>query len=142
MILVLTGLIVVLSALCLFECLGCVAGIYLGLNADVLVAVHILSYIGAVSVMRIFGIMLTQDVVKSNVSNHYRIPALGLSGAFLVIIVTAIFGTNWQTQPPSTQASTGKIADSLFETYLLPFELSSVVLLAAIIGAIVIAKER
>ena len=130
------------SALFLVGCLGGIAGIYILLNADFLAAVQILIYIGAVAVMLIFGIMLTQDVVKSNVSNHYRIPALGLSGAFLVILLTAIFGTNWQTQSPSTGASTGSIADALFSNYILPFELSSVVLLTAIIGAIVIAKER
>lgn len=130
------------AALFLVASLAAVAGIYVLLNAAFLAVAQVLIYIGAVAVMLIFGIMLTQDTVRANSSNFFWWAGIGLGGTFFAVLIAVIYGANWQTVTPDTEPIAAPLADIIFSTYLLPFEVASVVLLAAIIGAIVIAKER
>ncbi len=130
------------AALFLVASLSSVAGLYLLLNADFLAAVQVLLYVGAIAVMLIFGVMFTRDITHQNVSNRWWHLALLPAGLLFGMLAAAFQGTDWATREPSTAPTAGPLGDVLFTTYLLPLEVASVLLLAAIIGAIVIAKER
>ncbi len=133
------------AALFLILCFFTVAGIYITLNADFLAAVQILIYVGAVSVLLIFAIMLTRDAKQGSPSGRLRIPALIVGLALLGVMIGSILSFDWQ---PSAEMSgmvrTQDIAGLLFSEggFVLAFEIAGLMLLAAIIGAIVLLREK
>lgn len=133
------------AALCLILCFLSVAGLYVTLSADFLAVVQILVYVGAISVLIILAIMLTRDVQQGNLGNRLRIPAFFIAIVFLGLAVYAVTATPWQIaagQPVFPTASA--LATRLFGNggYILPVEIAAVLLLAAILGAIVLAREK
>ncbi|MFH1484847.1 MAG: NADH-quinone oxidoreductase subunit J [Chloroflexota bacterium] len=131
------------AALFLVLCFVSVAGIYVTLNADFLAAVQVLIYAGAIAVLILFAIMLTREVRQGNPSNRLQVPAFIIAALMLITLVSVFTATPWQiaTEAPPEQ-TTGPIALSLFAGFALPFEVASVLLVAAIIGAIALVKER
>lgn len=137
-----------------------IAGIYMLLNADFIAAAQILINGGAVTIMLIFAIFLTNskaDTANIPYSGTYRYVAfvfVGL-GLFLILLLrmTGIsfnfggspfitFGTNsWAVSNPVSINTTEKIGQMFFNQYLIPFEVASVILLMALIGAIVLALK-
>jgi len=123
-----------------------VAGLYLLLNASFVAAAQVLVYVGAVNVLILFAIMLVNK--KENLS---AVPGLALrrilSGAvcagLFVLLLRVAFTTPWATPGPVPlgDEATIRIGEHLFSDYLLPFELASVLLLMAMIGAIVLARR-
>lgn len=119
-----------------------IAGLYIVLQADFLAAAQILIYVGAISILLIFAIMLTRDTQRGNPSNKFLIPGLFLAGVILSAIVVAIFTTDWPMSPENPpEATTRLLAEALFNKFVLPFEVASILLLSAMLGAIVIARE-
>lgn len=133
------------SALFLVVTLGSVAGVFVILGADFLAAVQVLIYIGAVMILVLFAVMLTPQPSGMPTLTS---PGQALSGAavaVLVFVVTAatLLTAQWpmaRLQPIDTP-TTDLIGASLFTTFALPFEIASVLLLVAMVGAIVIARE-
>ncbi|MBI4298212.1 MAG: NADH-quinone oxidoreductase subunit J [Chloroflexi bacterium] len=132
-----------------------VAGLFVLLRAEFLAVVQVLIYVGAISILIIFAILLTRDVQQGNPSNRLRLPALGLSGLLLAAIAFVAARTDWSlldnaTLSPATSEKVSAvyantipwIAQLLLQDFVLPFEAASVLLLAAIIGALVISRER
>ncbi len=120
-----------------------VAGIYIVLQADFLAVAQVLIYVGAISILLIFAIMLTRDTQRGNPSNRLSIPGAFLAGVIFSAIIVAIFTTDWPLSSETPPDSTTKLlADTLFNKFVLPFEVASVLLLAAMIGAIVIARQK
>lgn len=122
-----------------------VAGIYAMLQADFLFAVQILIYVGAVSTLILFGIMLTRGVRGEEAQNNAQLlPAALLSALlFAVILLPVIFLTAWPAsadQAPDTTVAL--LGQELMGPYALPFEVAGVLLLVALVGAIVVARER
>ncbi|MFM7455088.1 MAG: NADH-quinone oxidoreductase subunit J [Cyanobium sp.] len=123
-----------------------VAGLYLLLNASFVAAAQVLVYVGAVNVLILFAIMLVNKQ-----ENLAAIPGLGLrrvlSGAvcagLFTLLLRVAFTTPWATPGPTPvgEEATLRIGEHLFSDYLLPFELASVLLLMAMIGAIVLARR-
>ena len=123
-----------------------VAGLYLMLNASFVAAAQVLVYVGAVNVLILFAIMLVNK--KENLE---AIPGLGLrrllSGAvcagLFALLIRVAFVTPWPLPGPEPvgEDATIRIGEHLFSDYLLPFELASVLLLIAMIGAIVLARR-
>jgi len=133
------------SALSLVLCFLAVAGIYLTLNADFLAVVQILVYVGAISVLIILAIMLTREVQRGSPSNRLRIPAFFVAALFLGVVIYALLNTNWQiSSVPPLEPTTPAIAGLLFGEggFILPVEIAPILLLAAIIGAIVLVREK
>jgi NADH-quinone oxidoreductase subunit J len=132
-------------ALFLILCLFCVAGLYVLLYADFIAVIQVLLYVGAVSILIIFAIMLTAKLAGREVSAQNEQTFIG---AFLSLILMA--GILWSlTGTFIRQSAEGPPAKSLvtigrllMTDYVLPFELVSVLLLAALIGAIVIARRE
>ncbi len=133
------------AALSLVLCLLTVAGIYVTLSADFLAAVQILIYIGGISVLIILAIMLTREVQQGSPSNKLRIPAFVVAILFLGVVGFALINTPWQvsTVPPlepTTSALAGKLLGE--GGFILSVEIAAVLLLAAILGAIVLVREK
>ena len=122
-----------------------IAGIYITLHADFLAAVQILVYVGAISILIIVGIMLTRDVNQGNPSGKMRIPALIVGVLLLGTLVFSIGNTTWQISPlPPQEPTTAFLGLRLFGEggFLLPVEIAAVLLLTAMLGAIVIMREK
>lgn len=141
-----------------------VAGLFVLLNAEFLAVVQVLIYVGAISILIIFAIMLTRNVQEGNPSNGFDHPARILATLVLVAIVFVAVSTDWNTwdslglnvlpgDPAENLSSTEQgvrdvfgnttpvIASLLLREFVLPFEVASVVLLAAVIGALALVRE-
>ncbi len=133
------------AALSLVLCFLCVAGLYLTLSADFLAAVQILVYVGAISVLIILAIMMTREVPRGSPANRLRIPAFLVAMVFLGVMVFTVLYTPWRiSAAPPAAPTTAPLAVQLFGTsgYILPVEIAALLLLAAVIGAIVLAREK
>lgn len=133
------------AALSLILCFLSVAGIYVTLQADFLAAAQVLIYIGAISILIIIAIMLTRDVAQGSPSNRLRLPALFAGALFFVVVTYAVINTRWQIASDLPDApTTAAIGDRLFGGggFILPVEIAPLLLLAAIIGAIVLVREK
>jgi NADH:ubiquinone oxidoreductase subunit 6 (subunit J) len=133
------------AALILILCFFSVAGLYITLSADFLAAVQILVYVGAISVLIILAVMMTREVHRGNLANKMEIPAAIVTGVLLIILVYTLNNTAWNiaAQAPLTP-TTAPLATKLFSNngFILPVEIGAALLLAAIIGAIVLTKEK
>jgi NADH-quinone oxidoreductase subunit J len=132
------------SAFALFFVLSGIAGFYVLLGGDFLAVVQIMVYAGGVNVLLIFGTMLTSDVSSPKTSNLSFQGALtfiaGLT--FLILLVVIINTTHWPMHVPVEMAPTTKdIGRLLLKEYVLPFEIISFLLLAAIISSLVLVKK-
>jgi len=133
------------AALSLVLCFLTVAGIYVTLSADFLAAVQILIYIGGISVLILLAIMLTREVQQGSPSNKLRIPALAVAILFLGAMGFALINTPWQvsTAPPLEPTTSALAVKLLGEGgFILPVEIAAALLLAAILGAIVLVREK
>lgn len=134
---------IVHSALWLLASLASVAGLYLLLGAEMLAAIQILVYCGGIVVLFLFAIMLTPKVGDPDVRTHSQWLFWGFVLATLLAAVALhlLSGESW---PPTSAAAlgdvTGRLADALLGPYVLAFEVASVILLVAMIGAIVIVR--
>lgn len=133
------------AALALILCFLTVAGLYITLSADFLAAVQILVYVGAISVLIILAIMMTRDVQTGSPSNKMKVPAFFVAVVVMGIMIYTVVKTNWQiaTGDPVTPTAV-PLANKLFSEngFILPVEVAALLILAAILGAIVIAREK
>lgn len=133
------------AALALILCFLSVAGLYVTLQADFVAAVQILIYIGAISILIILAIMLTRDVPQGSPANQLRVPALIVGVLFFAVVTWAMTNTPWPiSSTPPKEETISVIGERLFGAngFILPVELVAVLLLAAIIGAIVLVREK
>jgi len=122
-----------------------VAGLYALLHADFLAVTQILIYVGGILVLLLFGVMLTNKVVSVDLKTGtlQTIPALVIV-AIVAGSLAALFYSSWKDVPaPSTEpvTITRTLGEMLMTGYLLPFEVASVVLLVALIGAATTARR-
>jgi NADH-quinone oxidoreductase subunit J len=118
---------------------------YITLYADFLAVVQVLIYVGAISILIIVAVMLTREVWHGSPPGKLRIPALIVSLLLLGTMIFTVVSTKWETSgEPPLQPTTAAIGTSLFSQggYILPVEISAVLLLAAILGAIVLMREK
>jgi NADH-quinone oxidoreductase subunit J len=143
--LVVTSRNVVHAALYLVVALASVAGVYLLLAAPFVAFVQVIIYVGAIVVLLLFGIMLTRAPVGRRVLDNTLRARVGafVVGAGLFTMLTVFLAGAFGSERISNQAATATAAlgESLFRNYVLPFEAVSVLLLAALIGAIVLARR-
>ena len=131
------------SAIAMMVCFGSLAGMYALLGAPIVAAAQVLIYIGAISVLILFAIMLTQAGDANLPSPFHRQVWLAALTALLIIglIGWAVIQTDWQAAATTVAVSVSAIATALFTDYALPFEVLSLLLLVAIIGAIYLARR-
>jgi NADH-quinone oxidoreductase subunit J len=133
------------AALSLVLCFITVAGLYITLSADFLAAVQILVYVGAISVLIILAIMMTREVQQGSPSNRMKVPAFLVAVVLLGIMIYTVTNTSWQIAGEAPLApTTAPLALKLFSEngFILPVEIAAVLLLAAILGAIVLVREK
>jgi NAD(P)H-quinone oxidoreductase subunit 6 len=136
---------IVYSAFSLLGTFAGVAGLYIFLGADFVAAIQVLIYVGGILVLILFAVMLTHRITDVEITNRAagRIPALIVIAVFVYLLVGAIRETPWaKAKQIVYAATTGTIGNLFLDTYLLPFELASLVLLAALIGAVVISRKE
>jgi NADH-quinone oxidoreductase subunit J len=122
-----------------------IAVLYVTLYADFLAVVQILIYVGAISILIIVAVMLTREVWHGSPPGKLRIPALIVSLLLLGTMVFTVVSTKWETSgEPPLQPTTAAIGTNLFSQggYVLTVEISAVLLLAAILGAIVLIRDK
>ena len=133
------------AALALILLFLLIAGIYVTLNADFLAVVQILVYVGAISILLLVGIMLTRDVHRGNPSGKFRIPAIIVGILLIVVLAFTVIDTNWMiSSSPPLDNTAGVIGTTLFGEggYLLPVEITAILMLTAVLGAIVLIREK
>ncbi len=159
------------AALLLVVVFLAVAGFFVMMNAEFLGVVQLIIYVGAISILIVFAILMTQDVVQGNLPNRLQIPAVLLPALLLAALAFVAFQTDWnlisdnpeaQQHAELVQANTiggvtdedaeqlaspeaaarSSLGDLLINDFVLPFEMASVLLLAAVIGALALTRER
>jgi NADH-quinone oxidoreductase subunit J len=119
------------------------AGLYVTLSADFIAIAQILIYIGAISILFLFAIVLTPRAGRNNEESFLRLPALALSGLVAAVLIYVAVDTKWNISDrdafPETASTIGQL---LLDTYVLPFEIASVLLLVAVLGSIVLVRPE
>jgi NADH-quinone oxidoreductase subunit J len=120
-----------------------VAGIYIVLSADFVAVVQVLIYAGAVGVLMTFAIMLTPGADRLNSTTVFQAPAFVLSGLILAVIVFVAYDTEWNISDRGAFTTTAaSLGEAFLRPYIVPFEVASVLLATAMIGAIVLSREE
>jgi NADH:ubiquinone oxidoreductase subunit 6 (subunit J) len=135
---------IIRCGLAMIVCFLALAGLYVTLGAAMVAAAQVIVYIGAISVLILFAIMLTQDKIGSNrlVFQTQAAPAAVAAIVVAVLVALAAAGTNWGAVGEAVRTATGDLAKLLFGNYVLAFEAVSVLLLAAVIGGVFLAKRE
>ncbi len=135
---------VIHSAFALFFTLFAISGIYVLLKADFIAITQIMVYVGGILILLIFGVMLTTKItnVELKTKNLNVIPSVIFSLGIVTILIFIIFSTKWNIkQAVENEETITHIGKALLSTYLLPFEIASVVLLVALIGSAMFARK-
>jgi len=121
-----------------------VVGIYILLAADFVAMVQLLVYVGGILVLTIFAVMLTAGIGDVTISNRAvgTVPAVFTVSIAAMVMVYAIGRTHWHQAATVVVPTTYAIGNAFLGEYVLPFEVASLVLLAALIGAIVISRHE
>jgi NADH-quinone oxidoreductase subunit J len=135
----------VYAALFLIVALLMVAGVYILLASEFLALVQLLIYGGAVTVLFLFALMLTRlgDLPETMVGAQW--PVAAFTGALLAgLLIAAVATTNWPGDADDmvTRLFFEEVGDALFRRWAVPFEIASLVLLVALVGAIVLARQE
>ena len=134
---------IIYAAVALLFTFGGVAGLYVLLSADFLAATQVLVYVGGILVLIMFAVFLSNQISSVKLSNpvHFRLPAAGiclvLFGTLAYTAVSPAFALKARV---TYQPTTAEIGELLMTRYLLPFEVASVLLLAALIGAALLSR--
>jgi NADH-quinone oxidoreductase subunit J len=134
---------VVHAALYLVGSLAAVGGVYLLLAAEFVAWVQVLIYVGAIVVLLLFGLMLTRAPIgREALDNQQRGFAAVVAVAVLAGLTILVWDAFSDARIDVSTTTTARVGDSLFTSFVLPFEVVSFLLLAALIGAIVLARKE
>lgn len=118
-----------------------VAGLYITLSADFVAVVQILIYAGAIAVLMIFAILLTPQSGRDNAPVSYHAPLSVLAGLLGATIIFVGLRTDWaKAEEDRFDTTASAIGEALLDPFVLPFEVASVLLVVAMIGAIILVK--
>ena len=135
---------VVYAAVLLLIALVGVAALFLMMLAEFIALAQVLIYGGAITIVLLFGIMLTRAREQENLEDNEQRPlaAMACIGLFALLVVGAL-ATPWRTREPDTDpmAEFTALSELLFSDFLIPFEIASLVLLVALIGAVVLTRS-
>ena len=134
---------VIHSAVAMMICFGSLAGMYALLGAPIIAAAQVLIYLGAISVLILFAIMLTQAGDASLPAPFHRQAPIAVVIALVVVglVAWAVVATPWKAASATAGVAIQAVGNLLFTDYALPFEIIGFLLLAAIIGAIFLARR-
>lgn len=133
------------GALFLVVNLGAIAALYLTLGAEFLAAAQVIVYAGAIMVLFVFAIMVLipgKEETGPDPRRRYRVLAIPLGLALLAELSLIVARRGGASRGPGTPGGVETIGRLLFTDYLFPFELTSVLLLAAMVGVLLLARRR
>jgi NADH-quinone oxidoreductase subunit J len=135
---------IIRCGLAMIVCFLALAGIYTLMGVPLLGAAQVIVYIGAISVLILFAIMLTQtkDAPSRLVFQTQAGPASILAVVVAIVIALGVSATDWNEIAHRTRLGTTVMSKVLFEQFVFPFEIVSVLLLAAVIGGVFLAKRE
>jgi len=135
---------IIRCGLAMIVCFLALAGIYVLMGAPLLGAAQVIVYIGAISVLILFAIMLTQtkDAPSRLVFQTQAVPAAIAAVVVAILIALAVAATEWGELTERVRLATSRMSEVLFEQFVFPFEIVSVLLLAAVIGGVFLAKRE
>jgi len=135
---------IIYSAFALLLTLVGFAGLYVFLSADFLAVVQIMIYVGGILILILFGVLMTQRIYDPTALTAHNTIWASLAGgaAVAVILALIIFKGSWASFVDKPfQVTTDLIGNAILTEYLLPFEIASLLLLGALIGAVYIARS-
>ncbi len=118
-----------------------VAGFFVLLSADFLAMAQVIIYVGAIAVLVLFAILLTPRAGRDNGETKMLLPAVLLSICLAAVFLFVIQDANWTTVSASPGIGATELGEALLTTWVLPFEIASVLLTAALVGAIMLARS-
>jgi NADH:ubiquinone oxidoreductase subunit 6 (subunit J) len=135
---------IIRCGLAMVVCFGALAGLYVLAGATVVAAAQVLVYIGAISVLVLFAIMLTQtkSAPSALVFQTQAFPAAIAAAILAILIAITVVATDWSEAATRVPTPVKVLATTLFTDYILAFEVVSVLLLAAVIGGVFLAKRE
>jgi NADH-quinone oxidoreductase subunit J len=120
-----------------------IAGLYITLSADFIAIVQILIYVGAVSILFLFAIVLTPRLERNNPEGFLRLPALALCLLVAATLIFVALDTDWNiSSREGFEETATAIGEALLDKYVLPFEIASILLLVAVVGSIVLVRPE
>ncbi len=133
---------IVYSAVALLFSFAGVAGLYVFLSADFLAATQLLVYVGGILILILFAVFLSNRISDGKVTNptHFRLPAAAICLVLFGVLSYAAVSTPYAVKKGVYLPTTADIGELLMTRYLLPFEVASVLLLAALIGAALLSR--
>jgi NADH:ubiquinone oxidoreductase subunit 6 (subunit J) len=135
---------IIRCGLAMIVCFLALGGIYVLMGAPLIGAAQVIVYVGAISVLILFAIMLTQtkDAPARLVFQTQAGPAAILSVVLAVVIALVVAATDWGEVSQRVRIATDAMSRIMFDEFVLPFEIVSVLLLAAVIGGVFLAKRE
>ena len=134
------------AGLALIVTLFCVAGLFILLGAEFLAGIQVLIYVGAIAVLILFAVMVTQRIAFQSILRQYSRAALAAFPVALALLVGAALLARRAVAPAPAPLPAGDqltdLATALLSRYLLPFEVISLLLLGALVGALVLARKE
>ena len=137
---------IVYSAFSLLACFVGVVGLFAFMSADFLAIVQLMVYVGGILVLILFAVMLTNKITEVQRSNPLTNLPMGITILVLTIgtLFAAIFGHNWAVHgtTPEYAPTASVIGEAFLGPFLLPFEVAGLLLLAALVAAVVVARKE
>jgi NADH-quinone oxidoreductase subunit J len=137
---------IIYSAFALLFTFFGVAGLYVLLMADFIAITQLMIYVGGILVLLLFGVMLTTKAINVDMRTGtiQTLPAVLVVSALAGVLVGVFWSTDWIVSPAVVgfEKTAPRIGEMLLSSYLLPFEIASVVLLVALVGAAMIARRE
>ena len=118
-----------------------VAGFFVLLGAYFLAMAQIIIYVGAIAVLILFAVLLTPRAGRDNGETWMALPAVMLAVTLAAVTLFVIYDTEWSEATQSPTLAARELGDALFTTWAIPFELASVLLTAALVGAILLSRS-
>ena len=136
---------IVYSGFALLGTFAGAAGLFILLSSDFVAITQVLIYVGGILVLVLFAVMLTNkigDITMSNASINYKV-AVPIVGGLAIYLISLLSQGTWQVKEPEAYSSmVVPIGNALLREYLLPFEVVSIVLLGALVGAVVMVRKE
>lgn len=129
------------AVLFLIVTLMAVAGFFVLLSADFLAMAQVIIYVGAIAVLVLFAVLLTPRAGRDNGETRWAAPGVLLAVVLLAVLLFVITDTNWATVKASPELAAADLGRALLKTWVLPFEIASVLLTAALIGSIMLVRS-
>jgi len=133
---------IIYSAVALLFAFAGVAGLYVFLSADFLAATQVLVYVGGILILILFAVFLSNRISDVKISNpgRFQLPAAAICLVLFGVLSYVAVSTPFAVKPTAYHPTTADIGELLMTRYLLPFEVASVLLLAALIGAAFLSR--